>query len=362
MIYFICPSNHTHINYAPGNPSNDWCCGWPNCGARLRYSPTCLFVYQKAEMMPAIYAPGGAPISEFHMGQYEGFKLNPRMSHLFDPQPTIQTTTSISNLNSTSTSMDDEQFSPPPTSRIPPVFVEMTFYQPVIVESQSQETLYPVLDQKGYLFLCRNGKFGPYKPGNQITDPDETVPEPGVVGRHDAQGYCRHQYHPDIIMGRNESNKRFYGQGQISYPDYIVQKEGITYSIELKTPRGRSFKKYLGEHFYEEMVFSSGRSIVQELEIRRGLTPSQVEICLLFDIRNIDDDDQVLTDLKNNIASRLGRKNWWMTNINGVMFYKRSGLTKRFTISDVLAGQSINNTMQQKNIMSFFTNNKNQTK
>lgn len=373
MIYLICPNVKYHINRAPGNPSNDWLCGWEGCRARLHYSPVYMFVYQKAPMQDAIYAPGGSHVSGFHQQQYTNLFSAQHSDQAFQQQQQQLQQQAMMQQMMQQQAMQQQilrQNSPTPpiispgieietemevetghNNNTPQDFVEMTFGTPVIKEAHSQATLYQVLEKAGYLFLCRDGQFRKCKLGNQMT-PDETVQEPGVVSGG-YNGYCPHQYHPMMIVGRNEYDQaRRFGAGQISYPDYVVQRSNITYSIELKTPRDRSFKKYLSDHFYIEQIFD--RSIVDELEIRRRLTQQQVEICLLFDIRNIDNDDQVMIDLKNSIKSRTDRQNWWKRNIKCVIFYKRTGLTKRFTVDEILAGQQITNTTQQSNLTSFF--------
>ncbi len=159
-------------------------------------------------------------------------------------------------------------------------------------------------------------------------------------------------------MGRDDSlhDKTYYGAREISYPDFVVCRDSIVFSIELKTPREGTFKAYLSNHFYTEKVFAKGRSVVEEIDIRRGLTDGSVEICLLFDVRNLHSDDSVITDLKNSITLNAQRRSWWERNINGVLFYKKNlQLTKRFTIQEILSQQSIHNAQQQTNLASFFT-------
>jgi hypothetical protein len=40
--------------------------------------------------------------------------------------------------------------------------------------------------------------------------------------------------------------------------------------------------------------------------------------------------------------------------VNGVLFYRSEGLTKRFTVGEILAGESMASSSQQTNIKSFF--------
>lgn len=371
MIYYICPKHFRHINWAPDDPSAPRLCGWEGCGTLLVYHPIHQYVYRKAEMRRAIdLRPIGRSVVVDQSGLVTPQSKQEKQEKVDEPNSNMPLETPITTMSNPFTlnlqqpqQEQKEQEDAPKESKV--VLMSSSVmdvqgeefggfsFKPVLKESDSQAQLYEVLESKGYLFLCRDGEFRKFKTPTPFMLADETVPEPGVV----SGGYCMHRQNKGCIMGRDDklSDKTFYGKGEISYPDYIVYKSSIVFSLELKTPRGRSFKKYLAEHFYQEVVFSSGRSIVDELEARRRLTHRNVEICLLFDIRNVDDDDQVMTDLKNNIKSRIDRRNWWELNINGVIFYRTSGLTKRFTIGEILGGQSMGSSSQQMGLGSFFS-------
>lgn len=338
MIYFICPNKSCKkINRARGTPSNDWLCG--DCETRLKYHRLFMYVYRGAKMVEAKYAPDGQQVSQSDIEFYE------KNQQEQDPQPTPQLT---SNSNVTNNSNVNTQLRMPELLEL----VIQPQQKIVITESVSQEKLYSPLQNKGYLFLRRDGNFGKYKQGSSFVDAEETVPEPCVT----KGGFQSHPYHSKMYVGRGEVN-RIFESGSVTYPDYVVKKDNVVYFIELKTPRNWTFKKYLSEHFYDEEVFG-GRSVVDEMNARQALTPGNVENIFLFDIRNNTDENQAITDLGNSIKSRNERKAWWMKNIKGIMLYSDSGLSKKFTLNEILDGQALTNKVEQKNIKSFFIKKK----
>ncbi|MET0397059.1 MAG: hypothetical protein ABW277_09575 [Longimicrobiaceae bacterium] len=355
MFYLLCPRNPTHLNIGKGIPNNDWACAW--CGAQLTFNPFVPFVNRQLleQAREAVYSPRfqGSQVSPVDLARYGQFAQQ-RPEGVPPPperQPTpIPMTGPVfgSAMQGPALSFADLARQYEESVRDPPQV------EAAVVERRSQEEMYGHLEGAGYLFLRRNGSFGAYKRPVALFDAEETVPEPGMV----KGGYTKHIHVRALIVGRGEDETP-RGKGTVTYPDYVATKDGVTYSIELKTPREHSMGDYLSNHFYRERIFTDrqggGRSILLELEARRTLTPSQVEIVLLFDVRNIADVGRVIADLKNSIL-HAGHKTWWETNINGVMFYSReTGLTRRFTIEEVVREVDIRSKGgEQKSIRSYF--------
>jgi hypothetical protein len=352
VFYLLCSRNPTHLNIGKGIPNNDWACAW--CGARLTFNPFVPFVNRQLleQAREAVYSPRfqGSQVSPVDLARYgqfaqqhpEGVPPAPERPMVVSG-PVFGSAAQGPVLSFASVAREyQEAIQDPPRVEV------------AVVERRSQEEMYGHLEAAGYRFLQRNGHFGAYKKPVSLLDAEETVPEPGMV----KGGYAKHMYINALIVGRCEDETP-RGKSTVTYPDYVARKNDVTYSIELKTPRERSMKTYLSNHFYEERVFTdrhgNSRSIVDELEARRALTPPLVEIVILFDIRNIADIDQVIPDLKNSIRSG-GRTKWWETMINGVMFYSdATKLTRRFMIAEVLNDVNITSRgMEQRNIMSMF--------
>lgn len=353
MFYLLCSRNATHLNIGKGIPNNDWACAW--CGAQLTFNPFVPFVNRQLleQARDAVYSPRfqGSQVSQRDLALYDRFaRQRPEGVPPAPPAPIPMSGPVFgSAMQGPAVSFADLARQYEESVREPPQV------EAAVVERRSQEEMYGHLEGAGYLFLRRNGSFGAFKKPVALFDAEETVPEPGMV----QGGYAKHMHVKALIVGRSEDETP-RGKGAVTYPDYVATKDGVTYSIELKTPRERTMGDYLSNHFYRERIFTDrqggSRSIVDELVARRKLTPSQVEIVLLFDIRNVADTGQVMTDLKNSIR-HAGHKTWWETNINGVMFYSReTGLTRRFTIGEVLGDVDIRSKGgEQKSIRSFFS-------
>jgi len=218
-------------------------------------------------------------------------------------------------------------------------------------ESDSQEELYPHLNNAGFTFLARDLSFRGYKKGG-LDDEAATIPEPGVI--------TTNSYTTRLVdfvrrgVGRLELGPEdgYFQKGLVTYPDYFTFKSSVIYAIELKTPRTKDFKTYLSAAFWTDANFGK-RSIADEMKNRRRIMPSTVMQVLLFDIRNFTtpDSSAALIDLKNSVTSLNTRKEWFSTNINSVMFFNGT-LGKLISMPEILAGQESRGT--QKNIMSYF--------
>lgn len=420
MYYMLCRFHH--VNIVDGDPGGGWICG--ACGSPLHFNRFAAFAYT-GNAVVAIASPEHAqPIPQQELAVYDGFAQRleerrgpqpqaptlafgppPPSTSPRAPSPTFGSTSGFGTLPSSpgfgtvpppgpfgfggaSSSSSPVPYGVPSTSFGAPSAsatqdareLMETHYEELveplpqeqarISEAQSQELLYGVLESNGFLFLRRNGSYGPYKKPVQLFDPEETVPEPGMLT---GGQITRHIHMSAIRVGRLEDETP-RGRGTVTYPDYLAQKKGITYSIELKTPWNTSFKEYLSQHFYDEKVFTDrsggSRSIVDEIEARKRLTPSGIYIAFLFDLRNVSDADQAVTDLKNSINAssdvrlaplgnstevrRQRRREWWTSNVFGVMFYTTSGLSKIFTVDEISGGAKLQSRGEQGRLDTFF--------
>jgi hypothetical protein len=162
-----------------------------------------------------------------------------------------------------------------------------------------------------------------------------------------------------VVLGRLEIKPQegYFQVGQITYPDYYVQRNTVIYAIEIKTPRTQSLQKYMSDHFWTEK-YRDGRSVMGELDARRKLLPSNVMQVMLFDVRNLAEGEDFLTSLHNSIAAFVSRKNWWLRVVNGVLFYdgKNHLPTKLISTDEVMGGKVAK--LEQSNILSFMKKDK----
>lgn len=193
----------------------------------------------------------------------------------------------------------------------------------LVVEAQSQGRIYHPLKCAKYTFLSRDKQFKAYKECTGSFDADETVPEPGLFQGGYVEG--TNSLGQTVVLGRNETGKSqiYFKKGTTTYPDYYVKLDNRIFAIELKTPRESQLKTYLSNHFLEEKIFATGRTVKEELTYRRtilDLQPEAVDQVILFDLSNVTRGDP-LRDLYNYIKQYSERKTWFETNINRYLFF-----------------------------------------
>ncbi|QEY63372.1 hypothetical protein FXN65_15410 [Metapseudomonas lalkuanensis] len=223
----------------------------------------------------------------------------------------------------------------------------------VLQESDSQEQLYEPLATKGFTFLARDLNFRAYKKGD-ISDPEATIPEPGVLGLN--------SYTTRLVSSARRGIGRlelvvqdgYFRVGLVTYPDYFAFKNSVLYAIELKTPKESTFKAYMSDSFWTDRKFDN-RSIVDEMKYRiEKLPKDKVMHVLLFDLRNMTRTTaaSALEDLSNSVSLNLRRKDWFTSHINSVMFFDGK-LSKLISMTEILAGETSKG--EQQNLGSFFT-------
>lgn len=168
-------------------------------------------------------------------------------------------------------------------------------FQPLRVEAQSQRDLTGVLIESGQVtFLCRNGHFAAPSPVNPIVD------EPGIT-RH---GPLQLQSAERHVVGRNEVWGRRpeefvvspFTRGNVTYPDFVVEQNGVVFAIELKTPRTATMAAFLRDQFYGEerprdpSAPFERRAVEAEMAARAAILPDEWRQMLAFDLSNVRED------------------------------------------------------------------------
>jgi hypothetical protein len=230
----------------------------------------------------------------------------------------------------------------------------------LLTEQQSQNQITEYLSRDGgFSFLLRDGSFGPYVVTERPT-PKQPVHEPGMV----QGGYLCEKF-TSWVVGRLEVERTTLAtpliKGGVTFPDFVLKKDAVEYSVELKTPR-TELREFLSESFYTTN-YRDGRTIVQEMNQRAALTPRHMEIIFMFDLRNSGQSvENAMADLRNSITHNSHRKDWWSQNIRGVIFITNSGVgshatfSMRYTMDQVLDKKTdTTSKSEQKFITSFLT-------
>lgn len=227
---------------------------------------------------------------------------------------------------------------------------------PLTGEAKSQQDLKVIFTAKSYRFLRRDGAFGPYVAPTAQCDAAESVEEPGIIK---GGGYLKIK-NTNVIIGRDELFYGFQGSahyvslgtiaaGQLTFPDFIIEISGKTYSIELKCVQD-AFDKYINTAFYGEVKVEFGgdgeyTSRTVEMEIRqRRLIDAGTPIRLVFDIRlcPTKPTDALMIIVRHALAS--SHKNFW-SMINSVQFLcAEDRLSKAYFVSNF--GQQFSDVVQ----------------
>lgn len=203
-------------------------------------------------------------------------------------------------------------------------------YKPPRSEAVSQEELYKVLGEAGYLFLCEDDLFRDY-------DHILLVKEPLVYGGQ------FHKREGKIVSRLGTDPVKLQGS---SYPDYVVKNpSGEICMIELKTPSAssQSLLNYLSSAFEDNP--NNAHLIINQIERRHAAMPKKIEgrntkTVILFDVSLLESRasytkiQTAFKDLNTHIKNS-DKSGWWRKNIHEVIFYAKGQKLAPYTIEQV---------------------------
>lgn len=159
----------------------------------------------------------------------------------------------------------------------------------IYTEAKSQDVIYKILDDEGYLFYSRGSQFVKYNSALKgQMDAGCIVEEPGFHYGQPQQNLGNGMVcigRPDVMRTQN---LKFKG----TYPDYYVKKDDVILAIELKTPKNSitDLIDLLNTPFQawgDNEPSDSKRTVKLEFEQRKVHLPNDAKQVLMVDCCNI---------------------------------------------------------------------------